>query len=452
MQPGKTPPRARPTTAIALLPQDDRGNGWLNVLPPRQPKPALRGEHRADWLVLGAGFAGLAAARRLGELRPDESVLLLEAQAAGEGTSGRNSGFAIDIPHNVGSHLTELALAERHLRLARAGIACLEQSVRAAGIACQWSRRGKYHAAVKPRGAKAVLEPLRAMLAGLGEPYRWLDRDACRRELGTGYFEAAVHTPGTVLLNPAALCRGLADSLPANVALCERSPVVEFELANGVRLRTPEGSAHAPKAILATNAYAGEFGVFRGRLLGFAAMASLTRPLTAEERRALGGLGDWGVTPANAYAGTTLRCTQDHRILIRQRIDYRPGLRMSAEEQRQVRDGGHLRSLRARFPMLPDLSFEHSWTGFVCLSGNRAPGFGQVAGNLWAAVCQNAIGVAKGTTAGMLAAELALGQDDPLIGDMLALGQPSRLPPPPIRDWGVRLRAWRELRRNRDEV
>jgi glycine/D-amino acid oxidase-like deaminating enzyme len=228
--------------------------------------------------------------------------------------------------------------------------------------------------------------------------------------------------------------------------------VVDFELSNGVRVRTPEGSAFAPKAILATNAYAGEFGAFRGRLLGFAAMASLTRPLTQQERSALGGVGDWGVTPANAYAGTTLRYTQDHRILIRQRIDYRPGLRISPKEQQRVRDGGHLRSLRARFPMLPELSFEHSWTGFVCLSGNRAPGFGQVAGNLWAAVCQNAIGVAKGTTAGMLAAELALGEDDPLIGDMLALGQPAPLPPRPFRDWGIRLRQALEFRRNRDEV
>jgi glycine/D-amino acid oxidase-like deaminating enzyme len=324
--------------------------------------------------------------------------------------------------------------------------------VQDAGIACQWSRRGKYHAAVKPRGARAVLEPMRAMLAGLGEPHRWLDREACRKELGTGYFEAAVHTPGTVLLNPAALCRGLADSLPGNVELCERSPVVEFESANGVRVRTPEGSAFAPKAILATNAYAGQFGAFSGRLLGFAAMASLTRQLTPQEREALGGVGDWGVTPANAYAGTTLRYTQDHRILIRQRIDYRPGLRMSPEEQQRVRDGSHLRSLHARFPMLPELGFEHSWTGFVCLSGNRAPGFGQVAGNLWAAVCQNAIGVAKGTTAGMLAAELALGEDDPLIGDMLALGQPAPLPPRPIRDWGIRLRQAVQLWRNRDEV
>ena len=438
-------------TAIDLLPKDDKSNGWLNILPSRQDKPPLRGERRADWLVLGAGFAGLAAARRLAELRPNEEILLLEAQAAGEGTSGRNSGFAIDIPHGVGAHLSERPAAARQLRIARAGVAYLEQAVQRGGIACNWSRRGKYHAAVNAQGVRHGLAPLRAMLEGLQEPYRWLDRDACRQELGTGYFSAAVHTPGTVLLNPAALCRGLADTLPPNVTLCERSPVVEFDTANGVRVRTPEGAAFAPKAIVATNGFAGQFGIFRDRLLGFALMASLTRRLTEAERAALGGVGDWGLTPANSYAGTTLRYTQDHRILIRQHVEYRPGLRMSPDELQRVRDGSHLRSLRARFPMLPELGFEHTWTGFICLSRNRAPGFGQVAGNLWAAVCQNGIGVARGTASGMLAAELALGEDNPLIADMLALGQPSRLPPRPIRDWGIRLRGKYELFRNRGE-
>ena len=438
-------------SSINLLPRDDKTNGWLNILPPRPEKPPLRGEQRADWLVLGAGFAGLAAARRLGELRPNESVLLLEAQAAGEGTSGRNSGFAIDIPHGIGAHLSERPAAQRQLRIARAGVAYLERAVREGGIACNWSRRGKYHAAVKPHGVRTGLLPFKAMLEGLQEPYRWLDRDACRNELGTGYFEAAVHTPGTVLLNPAALCRGLADSLPANVTLCERSPVLEFDPANGVRVRTPEGTAFAPRAIVATNGFAGEFDVFRDRLMSFAMMASLTRPLTAAERAALGGVGDWGVTPASSYAGTTLRYTQDHRLLIRQHIQYRPGLRMTPEELQRVREGSHLRSLRARFPMLPDLGFEHSWTGFVTLSRNRAPGFGQIAGHLWASVCQNGIGVARGTASGMLAAELALGEDNPLIADMLALGQPSPLPPRPFRGWGIWLRGRFELFRNRDE-
>ena len=76
--------------------------------------------------------------------------------------------------------------------------------------------------------------------------------------------------------------------------------------------------------ILATNAFAQKFGFFKGRLLPFHAHASLTRQLDTEEQKALGGVGDWGVTPANAFVSVTMRYTQDHRILIRQDIDYCP--------------------------------------------------------------------------------------------------------------------------------
>ena len=51
---------------ISILPKDDRTNGWSAILPKRPITPALKGTQHADWVVIGAGFAGLAAARRLG--------------------------------------------------------------------------------------------------------------------------------------------------------------------------------------------------------------------------------------------------------------------------------------------------------------------------------------------------------------------------------------------------
>ena len=90
------------------LPNDDATNGWSAILPPRAPRPALRGDVVADWLVLGAGFAGLAAARRLAELRPHAHIVVVDAGTVGNNASGRNSGFAIDVPHNIGSSLEEL--------------------------------------------------------------------------------------------------------------------------------------------------------------------------------------------------------------------------------------------------------------------------------------------------------------------------------------------------------
>ncbi|TVS19223.1 MAG: FAD-dependent oxidoreductase [Gammaproteobacteria bacterium] len=435
---------------ITLLPKDDRSNGWSAILPRREPRAPLACDTSADVVVIGAGFAGLGAARRLAELRPEARIVIVDAQQLGENASGRNSGFAIDLPHNVGSSLEELRKGHAYMRLARAGIASLRQSVRRHGIDCDWSEDGKYHIASSNRGVEEILEPTVAELDRLGEPYEWLGREQTASRLGTRNFAASVFTRGTVLLNPAALTRGLGDTLPENVTLYENSPVLDAEFRNAVTLRTARGSVRAPKAILAVNGLAMRFGFWKRKLLNFAAHASLSRPLTDAEHAALGEIKPWGATPANAFAGVTMRYTNDRRILIRQNIHFCPGLRQSDERRARIQ-ADHQRLFDQRFPMLRGVTMEHTWTGFICLSRNGTPGFGQVAPNVWSAVCQNAVGVPKGTISGRLSAEMALGEDSPLIADMISLGTPTTVPPRPFLDIGVRGRLAYELFRNRHE-
>ncbi|MEM0987283.1 MAG: FAD-binding oxidoreductase [Pseudomonadota bacterium] len=409
---------------IARLPTNDRTNGWSGVLSARTPNAALQGDVIADWIVLGAGYAGLAAARRLGETRPNESVALIDAGEAGENASGRNSGFAID-----------------HL----------QNQIQTYDIACDWSADGKYHAAVSPRGVTDVLEPFAKELDALGEPYEWVMQDDLRQKIGSDHFTAAIYTPGGALMNPAALTRGLADSLPSNVTLYENSPVTQANFQNGIQLTTAEGSLRAPRMILAANGYSEQFGFYPKRFVHLVAHASLTRPLTEAERCDYGVEAPWGLTPANAFAGITMRYTNDHRILIRQGLAYCPSQKVTPADQQAVR-ARHQRLFAARFPSIAGVEMEHTWSGIVCLSRNSAPGFGQLSSNVWSAVCQNAVGVTKGTFGGILAADMATGQDNPLIADMQSLGAPSPLPPRPFLDIGVRSRfAW-ELWSNRHEA
>ena len=436
---------------INRLPVVDRTNGWSGILPSRKPKPSLVGEVAADWIVLGAGYAGLAAARRLAENCPDQRIALIDAGTAGENASGRNSGFAIDLPHNVGSSLDELEGSHRFMRLARMAIDHLEDVVKTRGVECDWSTDGRYHTAVSDRGVKEVLEPYAKELEALGEPFAWIDRNQIRQKIGSDHFTAAVFTPGGALMNPAALTRGLADTLPANVTLYENSPVTEAHFENGVHLTTSEGSLRAPRMILAANGYSEQFGFYLNRFLHLVAWGSLTRPLTEDERAAYGVERPWGLTPANAFAGITMRYTNDHRILIRQGLDYCPSQTVTPAEQRRVGER-HKKLFDQRFPMLPDVEIEHTWSGIVCLSRNSAPGFGQLAPNVWSAVCQNAVGVTKGTFGGILAADMATERENPLIDDMLTLGEPNPLPPRPFLDVGVRARFMWELWSNRHEA
>ncbi|MEM7565053.1 MAG: FAD-binding oxidoreductase [Pseudomonadota bacterium] len=436
---------------INQVPVNDNGNGWNKILPDRTPKAALEGDIKANWVVVGAGYAGLAAARRLAENRPQDTIVLLEADVAGENASGRNSGFAIDIPHNVSSSLEELEGSHRYMALARAAIDYHEKQINRYQIDCDWSQPGKYHCAVAPRAIRDVLEPVARELEALKEPYEWIEKKDLDQRLGTSHFSGAIHTPGCRLMNPAALVRGLADNLPDNVSLHEHSPVTEMQVGSSVVLKTENGSVTADKLILGVNGFAEQFGYPKRRLLGFTANASLSRRLTADERERLGCEEDWGVTPTNAIAAVTMRFTKDHRILIRNNIYFNP----SNRENQDFRDNiqrVHKQMFDERFPMLPEVSMEYTWSGFLCLSHNGSPGFGQLSDKVYTAICQNAVGVTKGTASGMLVADMACGEDNELIGFMQSLGQPNQLPMQPFLNVGAHLRVAWERWKHRDDI
>ena len=104
---------------IQELPADDKACGWFHLSKNRPVRPAHAGQTRARWAVVGAGFTGLAAARQLALNFPDDEVVLVEAQQVGYGASGRNSGFAIDLPHDLGApdYIGDPATARMNLQL-----------------------------------------------------------------------------------------------------------------------------------------------------------------------------------------------------------------------------------------------------------------------------------------------------------------------------------------------
>lgn len=89
------------THRVGRLPVDTGRSGWEAISRRTLPVRALEANETADWLIIGAGFAGLSAARRLTQLRPGERIVLLDARELAQGPSGRNSGYMIDVPHNL---------------------------------------------------------------------------------------------------------------------------------------------------------------------------------------------------------------------------------------------------------------------------------------------------------------------------------------------------------------
>ena len=70
---------------------NDKSCSWVNDLTPRINTKSIKKDYESDWLIIGAGYTGLSAARKLSELHTGQKIIIVDAQLAGEGASGRNS-------------------------------------------------------------------------------------------------------------------------------------------------------------------------------------------------------------------------------------------------------------------------------------------------------------------------------------------------------------------------
>lgn len=434
------PASPRTSRRIRTLPQDDAACGWIETLPPPPPARRLAGNQTADCVVLGAGFTGLAIARRLAELQPGARIVLLDAQRAGFGASGRSSGFVVDLAHFIARLPFEASRS--YVELCRSGIRDLEGQVQAHVIPCDWDSRGWFHIAATEAGVLS-LPMLRQWLDKLGEPYQWIESAELGELLGTGYYRVALRLPGSVLVQPAALVRGLAEHLPPGAELYEESPVRAIERSGGrFVLRVGEsGRLETGRLFVAANGYSPALGLLQDRVFPLITFGSLTRPLSAEEQAGLGSEREWGLLAEDAM-GSSLRRTRDQRILVRNTIHYHPSWKVSDALRREIRDK-HRQSLLARFPALRDVPFEYTWGGLMGTSPNRGHCFGEIEPNLYSAASYTGAGIAMGTTAGTALAELALGVDSPAARGMLNLPEPKWLPPQPFLGIGARWQVWR---------
>lgn len=437
-------------TEIKRLPKDPGPAAWNLLLPAQAPARRLEENITADWLVIGAGWAGLAAARRLLQLRAGDHIAMLEASRVGEGPAGRNSGFMIDLPHDLASDSYSGAADSdrRQIAMNRAAIAFAAEAASELGMPAEaFSQTGKVNAAATEKGARHLQDYTRH-LESLGEACEVLDGRAMRELTGIPYYRQGLFTPGAAMVQPAMFVRAVAAGAEAaGLDLFELSPVTALSrTGTDWCATTPQGAVTAPRVILAVNGHAESFGFFERRLMHVFTYASMSRALTAVEATRLGGQPSWGILPADPM-GTTVRRTNGAggaRIVIRNRFTYDPSLAVS--DRRLDKMGrSHDGSFAARFPMLDGVEMQYRWGGRLCLSRNGVPAFGEVEDNIFTACCQNGIGTTKGTLAGMLAAELAVKTGNPMIADMLALEAPQRLPPEPLAWLGANaVMLWKE--------
>ncbi len=417
--------------SVRIPPADDSSCGWSATLPAPPPARRLLGAERADCAVIGAGFTGLAIARRLAQVRPEWRVVILEAQRVGSGASGRASGFVVDLTDFVAK--MPPAARDMYVEVARSGIEELRRLVREHAIDCGWDETGWVRAAGGEVGV-GLLESVLSLLDGMDVAYVRLDRAGMRQVTGSDFYAAGARLPGYPLVHSAVLVRGLAAALPASAELYEESPVRAIEADRGFRLTAGEGSIVAERLFLATNGYTPGLGFLESRIFPLYAFGSLTRPLTADEQEILGGEREWGLLAMDPM-GSSVRRTRDQRILIRNTNYYHWRLKVSDATRRRMRRY-HRQAFEARFPMLSGMELEYTWPGLMGTAWNGQISFGELRPNFYVAAAYTAAGIAMGTASGRLIANLAAGVESEQLRFVLDLPKSTWMPPEPFRSLG----------------
>jgi glycine/D-amino acid oxidase-like deaminating enzyme len=425
---------------------------WNVILGPQPAARPLDDDRSADFVIVGAGFAGLSAARRLTQLQPDARIAVLEAGRLAEGAAGRNSGFMIDLPHDLASDdYAGSGDDKAMIDLNRLAIAFARGAVEEYGIdPNHFDPAGKVNGAASP-AAQAHNESYLQHLASLGEASEMLDSQQMLELTGSRHYVSGLYTAGTVMLQPAGYVRGLAAGLAARgVDIFENSAVTGFERQGGTwRARTHNGSITAPHLILTVNGHLESFGFERGRLMQLFLYAVMTPELDSEALATLGGKPRWGITPSDPM-GTTVRRIDTgqggNRIVTRTCATLRPNaLPSQAELARAARV--MQRKFDQRFPQLAGMKMEYAWAGHLCLSLNGVAVMREITDGVFSGCVQNGLGTTRGTLTGIGAAELACGETSAVTEHFTAEARPRRLPPQPFQQIGANaVLRWKEWR------
>ena len=430
---------------------NDNRCSWINDLNTRSNIKVLKKNDRCEWLIIGAGYTGLSAARKLAQLFPNKRIILVDAQLAGEGASGRNSGYLVDTTLNDGfTSNKNLEKYKKKSEIYILGIKAIKKFIKEHQVDCDWNECGKFFASSKTEDEK-ILKNFSNTLLKLGFEHSFLNNKDLSKRLGTNFYNIALFTKGGVLLHPGKLVRAMIDVLPNNVQLFENTSLIRWNKTNDIiSCFFKNGIIKTKKIIFATNGFLKSLGIKSNYNFPITLTASMTRALTDEEFKSIGEPKEWGVLPVRPM-GATVRMTKDRRILIRNTAEVFNPYKMSQsdlDKRKLIQETG----IKKRFPQLPYDIIQSTWSGVVSRSRNSSQIFEKIEENIFVAGCYNGSGIGVGTLFGEQIAIKASNENSSEIEIIEKSIKPTWLPPDPILTLGIKSKLFYERLRAKSEL
>ncbi len=366
-------------------------------------------------IVVGAGYAGVSAARELAAAGRD--VLVLDAHPVGWGASTRNGGMVIPeltsgpaaLERSLGPLgrrlYAEINEAFDHVEELTAGSAPL--------IACDYQRTGQLYLAHAARLVPALQATAREH-GELGEAVRFVPRAELGAEVGSLAYHGGVVFERTGGLHPARFHRGLvarARDAGARIVGGTRVRSIARRAGNGaghhVTAELGDGATHeieAAEVVVCTNAYADDaMPELARRVLPVGSFIIATEVLDPELAHSVSPRGRMLVDSKNFLF--YWRLTPDGRVVFGGR---RSLARSSLAQAREFLYA----SMVAVHPQLAGVAVARVWGGDVAVTLDRLPHVGRLDGAWYATGC-NGGGVPLNTWLGMSIGRHLVGDGPP---------------------------------------
>jgi len=369
--------------------------------------------------------------------------VVLEAQTAGFGASGRNGGFCVSsLTHGLANGLARFADEMPALeRLGRANLDGLRADCERHGIDCDFEPTGELLAILEPY-QEAWIEEEAELHRRFGYDVEvFPDAASMQAEVASPTYRGGVWVKDSGgILHPGRLALGLRDAcVRAGVRVHEHTPATDLrDDGDAVEVLAPDGRVRARRVILATSAYPPLVRAIRRYVVPVYDYVLVTEPLSAEQRAAIGwarrqGIGD-GANQFHYY-----RLTRDDRILwggydAVYRFGGPVGPRHDTDDEVFGRLAQHF---FVTFPQLRGIRFTHRWGGAIDTCSRFSVFFGTAyGGKVSYATGYTGLGVAATRFGARVALDLVDGRETEATRLRYVRRRPVPFPPEPLR-WAV---------------
>lgn len=378
-------PQMGPPTFVERVPNEIANlryaNYWLTQsdIPPGTEGPLLES---VDVAVIGAGFAGLAAALELSKL--GARTMVLESKTVGWGASCRNGGMVLTGLKLSAETLVRhygIEVAQRMHSASLAAIDCVEEIVRAEAIECNFRRCGHVEVASKKSHFVSYARSAEFIARHFQHAVHIVSPRELAQEIGSEIYHGGLVDDASAGLQPARYVAGLGRAaLKTGAAIYENCPVERLERTSQrgeprFALFTSRGKVFAREVFVATGAYGYSLvPAMRKKVIPIGSFIIVTEPLPDSLSTQLSPR-DRMIYDSRHYLHY-FRLTPDNRMLFGGRAAFLP------ETPSRVRHSAVIlrRDMVRVFPQLRGAKVEYIWGGTLDFCFDTMPHAGKMAG------------------------------------------------------------------------